>query len=386
VIRLLLALLILSFGFCAYKPVPDSHITFDLTSPGLASDTFVYITGSVDQLGSWNPGKVKMEPLGDHKWRKQIVVNNVSVIEFMYTLGSWDREGANASGEPLPNLSLPVSGDATTNDKIGFWTKKGHKLGFQGQITGTVEYHRAMKGDGLRDRDVVVWLPPDYRTSRNRRYPVLYMNDGQNAFDPATSSFGVDWQADEIADRLIRSKEIPPLIIVGIYNTADRTAEYSPGVKGTAYMNFVVNRLKPFIDKTYRTKPDRLNSFVCGSSMGGLISFMLPCEYPEVFSAGICMSPAFVEPNKAKPQWDYIADFLASPIQKAPLFFYIDLGGVGLEQILQPGFDKMITVLKAKGYREHKDFELVKDPAARHSEADWAKRLPNALKLVLNRR
>jgi len=364
-------------------PLPDIRVNFVLNSPDLPGDTTVFITGSVEQLGSWNPGRVKMDSLGGHRWQKEIRVENPGLIEYKYTLGSWDREGAGPTGAPLQNLSVQVKGDTTTDDLILLWTKAGQKPTFHGQITGTVEYHRAMKGEGLRDRDVVVWLPPDYKQSSKRRYPVLYMQDGQNAFDPATSAFGVDWQADETVDGLIRAHQIPPLIIVGIYNTRDRTPEYSPGEKGTAYMNFVVNKLKRFIDSTYRTKPDRRNTFVCGSSMGGLISFMLAWEHSDVFSGAICMSPAFLDPSAAHPQWNYVSDFLNSSTKKPPIFFYIDIGGIGVDQILGPGVDKMIAALKTKGFREGKDFVFFKDPAAHHSEADWAKRLPNAFKLVL---
>ena len=352
-----------------------------MTSPDLPSDTAVFITGSIEAIGSWNPGAVKMEPLGDHKWHKVIQLAKQGSIEYKYTLGSWEREGADAKGLPLQNLSVQVNGDTVTDDKILAWTKSGAKPVIHGQITGTVEYHRAMKGPWLKDRNVVVWLPPNYKEDANQRYPVLYMQDGQNAFDPATSAFWVDWQADESADRMIRAKEIPPLIIVGIYNTADRTAEYSPSRLGGAYEHFVVDILKPFIDKTYRTKTGPENAFVCGSSMGGLISFMLAAEYPNVFSAAICMSPAFLDPGD-HPKWNYVADFLRAPAAKGPVRFYIDIGGIGLEQTLRPGVDQMLRALQSKNYKEGNDYQFVSDPIARHSESDWAKRLPNALKFL----
>ena len=360
------------------------HVTFVLTSPNLPSDTQVYITGTVEQLGTWNPGKVRMESKGNHTWTKEISINRPLSIEYKYTLGSWEREGAGADGAPLSNFVANISGDTTIKDSVLFWTKGARQKVLHGQITGTVRYHRGLKGAGIQDRDLIVWLPPDYEADVSRHYPVIYMHDGQNIFDPATSAFGVDWSIDETADKLIKNKSIEPVIVVGIYNTNDRMKEYTPGQKGTAYTNFVVKTVKPFIDSTYRTKPDRKNTIVGGSSAGGTISFMLVWEHPDVFSKAICMSPAFRNPLAAGG-WNYVKVVQRSNAVKKDMFFYIDNGGVGLESQLQPGIDEMLTGLKAKGYVEGKDFVFVHDPTAKHFEADWAKRFPKALTLVLGR-
>jgi len=102
---------------------------------------------------------------------------------------------------------------------------------FTGKITGELRYHPAMQGDGIRERNVIVWLPPDYHNNTDSTYSVLYMHDGQNIIDPATSFIGVDWQIDESVDSLIRVGSIDPMIVVGIYNTDDRLYEYTPGRK-----------------------------------------------------------------------------------------------------------------------------------------------------------
>ncbi|MCK7520815.1 MAG: alpha/beta hydrolase-fold protein [Ignavibacteriales bacterium] len=137
-----------------------------------------------------------------------------------------------------------------------------------------------------------MWLPPSYELNLEKRYPVLYMHDGQNVFDPATSSFGYDWRADEVADSLINAETINEIIIVGIYNTTDRGFEYSYSPLGYKYMDFVVSKLKPFIDSEYRTLPDAENTAVAGSSLGALITFMLSWNYPDVFSKAACFSSA----------------------------------------------------------------------------------------------
>jgi predicted alpha/beta superfamily hydrolase len=359
------------------------RLTFILTSPDLPSDTPVYITGSVEQLGSWNPGRVKMEPQGNHTWTKEITLSGPLSIEYKYTLGTWEREAANANGSPLSNLVVDASQDKTVRDTVLFWTKGPRQRVNIGQITGTVRYHRGLKGAGLRDRDLVVWLPPGYDADKSRRYPVLYMHDGQNIFDPVTSAFGVDWSIDETADDLIKKKSIEPIIIVGIYNTSDRMKEYTPGDKGTLYMNFVVQTVKPLIDTTYRTKPDRKHTIVGGSSAGGIISFMLVWEHSDIFSKALCMSPAFKSVSPGG--WDYTQVVRTSNGPKQSIFLYIDNGAIGLDSQLQPGIDAMLTMLKAKGYAEGKDFVFVHDPAAKHSEGDWAKRFPKALMLMLAR-
>lgn len=256
--------------------------------------------------------------------------------------------------------------------------------GFQGQITGVVKYHPAVKSNDLLERNLIVWLPPNYDENPDQRYPVLYMHDGQNIFDPSTSFIGIDWQIDETADSLIRLGEIPPVIIVGIFNTSDRTVEYTPGEKGSAYMDFVVNTVKPLIDNTYRTQSERENTFVGGSSAGGIISFMLVWEYPEIFSKAICMSPAFRNPDGFNYQFNYVTTVQNTESVPDNVFFYMDNGGVDLEALLQPGIDEMLLALDAKGFRLDTDFVFVKDPEATHNEAAWAKRFPDALKIILN--
>ncbi len=353
------------------------RINFILNSPDLSPDTAVFIAGGHEQLGNWNPGKIKMNYSGNHTWTYQITLNRPLSIEYKYTLGSWEREAANANGSALANFNAKITKDTTIKNDIYFWTKGGAKRTIESHVTGKVAYHKAMKGTGINDRDIIVWFPPGYETEKTKRYPVLYMHDGQNIFDPATSAFGVDWKIDETFDSLIRKKFIPPMIVVGIYNTPDRTREYGQGEKGKAYMEFMVRKLKPFIDSAYRTKRDAKSTWVGGSSMGGLISFMLAWEYPKVFSKAICMSPAFKISSI-----DYVKVVNQSTRKSNGQSFYIDNGGVGLESQLQPGIDEMIKALKAKGFRQNKDYFLIIDPEAKHFESAWAERFPEALLML----
>jgi predicted alpha/beta superfamily hydrolase len=375
---LMTLLLLLLFPVVNAQQVKPYKIEFVLVSPSLADDSSVYICGNLNQLAGWNPSSLKMKNRGNHTWSFTINSSNAIPVEYKYTLGSWQREGANADGIPLSNFIIKVTSDTVVNDNVFFWLNNT-KRKITGQITGEVRYHQKLSGKGIQNRDVIVWLPPDYNDNEKNRYPVLYMEDGQNIFDPLTSAFGVDWQIDETADSLIRNKIIEPIIIVGIYNTKDRMSEYTPG-GGTAYMDFVVKTVKPFIDNNYRTLPDRKNTLTGGSSAGGTISFMLLWNYPSVFSGAICMSPAFKIQNI-----DLVKEVSAYSGKRKPVKIYIDNGGKGLEERLQPGVDEMIKALEIKGYRRNKNLFLISAPDAEHNEAAWAKRMPEALKIMVGK-
>ncbi len=372
---LFLFLGILNHGF-----TQEVRVSFRLYAPGLPDTSSVFIAGSLPQLGNWNPSRVKMEFAGNHEWKKEIIFSQTLNVEYKYTLGSWEREAATDKGLPLPNFSATLFNGRSVRDTVQYW-KNGAIRMVNGQVTGIVKYHQALKGEGIRERDIIVWLPPGYDPMSKNRYPVLYLQDGQNVFDPVTSAFGTDWQVDETADSMIRRGSVVPMIIVGIYNTVERSIEYIPSDKGKLYRRFMVNRLKPFIDSAYKTKPGRRHNFIGGSSAGGILAFMMVWEYPDVFSKAICMSPAFRLPGSSLTGWNYVST-VKSDTKRKKVFFYIDNGGIGLEQRLQPGVDEMLKALTDKGYKAVRDFIYVSDPNAKHNEEAWARRFPYALKLL----
>lgn len=348
-----------------------------LYAPNLPDTTQVYIAGDIAQLGNWNPSLVTMQSLGNHKWVKKIAPQSGASIEYKFTLGSWQKEGLDKDGNAFSNFSINTIKVKKKTDTIYKWAKRSKKI--VGQITGQVKYHKQMQGDGILDRDIIVWLPPNYESDIDKNYGVIYMHDGQNIFDPATSSFGIDWQIDETCYKRIKTNKMNPIIVVGIYNTADRNADYSPGKKGVAYMNFIIEKLKPFIDKTYRTLPSRENTVIGGSSMGGLISMMLVWEHSDVFSKAICMSPAF-----KIGRFDYVKTIRAYKGSKKDIKIYIDNGGIGLETQLESGINSMTKALKEKNYLEYKDYIYIKENDAKHNEAAWASRFPMALNFIYN--
>jgi enterochelin esterase-like enzyme len=344
-------------------------IKFFVVSKNLPDSVKIYITGNDSQLGNWNPGAVEMNKVNDSTWEKEFDFSLDKRIEFKFTQGTWKEEALNDDKSIPENKILIIKEDTAVSFNVKYWGSH-HKGKVIGQITGNVEYIRNLKGEGLKPRDVIVWLPPGYKQEKSERYPVLYMQDGQNIIDPQTANFGVDWRIDETADSLIKAGEIKKIIVVGIYNTANRFSEYAPTDTGNLYMEFVVNKLKPLIDKEYRTLPDAKNTAVGGSSLGGLISFMLAWNYTDIFSKAICFSPAF-----DIDEYKFINPVKSYTGPKKPLKIFINIGTVGLEDSLMKGVDEMLEVLKEKGYQSGKDLMFYKDENAMHSEAYWAKQV-----------
>ena len=236
-----------------------------------------------------------------------------------------------------------------------------------------MKIHTQMAGEGILPRDVIVWLPPSYPRDPHRRYPVLYMHDGQNVFDPATSFAGAHWRVGEESARLIADGSLRELIVVAAYNTPDRRDEYNATRKGEAYMRWVVERLKPFVDRTYRTDPAPGQTAVMGSSMGGLISFLMAWNYPDTFGQAACLSPAF---SYVSNLTDRIAAYDGPP---KPIRIYIDNGGVDLDAKLQPGCEAMVAALKKQGFKDGENLEVFYDPKAEHNERAWANRVHRPL-------
>lgn len=351
----------------------QKKITFEVLTDKIDDTSSVYITGNHAELGEWNPSVMMLNKKENNKWSITLPFSINTTLEFKFTLGSWGNEALDENGNAQKNKILVVKNDTTVTFSVKKWgEQKNHR--FFGQITGNVKYHRNMTGDKIKSRDIIVWLPPNYESNKDKRYPVLYANDGQNLVDPSSSAFGVDWQIDETADSLIRQGKMEEIIIVGIYNTTDRTKEYMTMDTGYAYMNFIVNKLKPFIDSSYRTLPDRANTAIMGSSSGGTISFMLHWVHNDVFGKAACLSPAFKVFN-----YDVITPYVNEKAEHKDLRLYMDDGGHGIDEKLIPGIKEMVKALKLNGYKEDKNYEFLYFPDDDHNEISWAKRLSNPL-------
>jgi predicted alpha/beta superfamily hydrolase len=367
--------MLFNFGF-----LQAQTITFRVEAPETtpARDT-IYITGSHNQLGNWNPKKVPLQKKSSRMWETTLRFPANAHLEYKITRGSWQTEATNPDGTIPGNSLLEVTRDSVVNIHIPNWRDILYKV--EGGITGTVKYHPRFRSKKLNyDRDLIVLLPPSYNERKQKRYPVIYMHDGQNVFDPSTAYIGVDWQIDEVADSLWRKGELAEFIVVGIYNSPDRMEEYARTAKGEAYMNFIIHVLKPFIDRTYRTLPDRQHTAVMGSSMGGLISFYLVWLHPEVFYQAACLSASFLWKNG-----DSLHMVKDDNGTKKDIRIYFDNGSIGGEGQMTPYYKMMRDLLVAKGFTLGEDLEYFYDEGADHSERAWAKRVWRPVKFMFGK-
>lgn len=237
------------------------------------------------------------------------------------------------------------------------------------------------------ERTVIVYLPPGYHENSKHRYPVLYLQDGQNLFDPATAYVaGMDWRVDQTAEKLILDGKIEPLLIVGIYNNGEqRLAEYTPtrdgklgGGQAELYGRMLVEDVKPFIDGVYRTLGDPENTGLGGSSLGGLVSLYLGLLYPQTFGKLAILSPSV--------WWNHrsILNFLAHTITGPRPRIWLDIG-TQESRTAVPDTILLRNALLKNGWVLGKNLRFTKAPGARHEEAAWARRVGPALKFLFPR-
>lgn len=264
---------------------------------------------------------------------------------------------------------------------------------------GKLEIHKAFKSEVFPSRDITVWLPDDY--SIEKKYAVLYMHDGQMLFDKSTSWNHQSWNVDSVADAVQKAGHTRPFIVVGIDNRpTERLVEYMPRKAldyipegdtllakyrmedfiADNYLKFIVTELKPFIDKTYSTLPDRDNTFVMGSSMGGLISLYAICEYPDVFGGAGCVSThSLMIPENAPaevPVWsksllDYLADH--APTANSCLI-YMDCGDQTTDAHYASTQKALDEFFLSRGW-DDTHFQSLFFPGHAHDENSWESRL-----------
>jgi len=232
--------------------------------------------------------------------------------------------------------------------------------------------------------DFIVYLPPRYDAEPDWRYPVLYLQDGQNLFDPETSFIkGNYWRVGETADELIAAGEVEPLIIVGIYNTGPRRIEeYTPfqdvrlgGGRADAYGQMLVEELRPFVDYTYRTLPGAENCGMGGSSLGGLVSLYLGLRYTWVFRKLGVMSPSVWWRDRA------ILKTVVQIGRKPDLRIWLDVGTHEGRRALSD-VRALKKALIQKGWKRGKDLAYTEVQGGEHSELAWAPRVAPMLKFL----
>jgi enterochelin esterase-like enzyme len=257
--------------------------------------------------------------------------------------------------------------------------------------TGDLRLHEFRSRIFRNTRFLRVWLPPGYDDAENseRHYPVLYLNDGQNLFEAATSFTGVEWQVDETADRLIREGTVPPLIVVGMdHATNDRLREYVPHrsmhpmmvrVQGRRYPDFLMKEVMPFVERTFRVATSPENTGLGGSSLGALIALYTVMTRPGVFGRLLLESPALWASNRQAikesrsvriwPERIYLAAGTA------------EAGSAERDRTVVDDVRELAAILRRAVLSERRLRLVIKDGAG-HSEGAWAERFPEALQFL----
>lgn len=279
---------------------------------------------------------------------------------------------------------------------------------------GIVELYENFASANVQPRNVGIWLPQHY--SPKKKYAVLYMHDGQMLFDSTITFNKTEWGVDECLTQLIREGKIKNTIVVGIWNTKEnRHQEYFPqkAYEGLSkedkekvekslekiglpkefkpnsdnYLKFIVEELKPFIDNTYSTIQNKENTFVAGSSMGGLISMYAICEYPHIFGGIACLSThwpgTFEAEDNPIPEsfYTYLKEKLPEPKN---IKIYFDYGTVDLDAMYPPLQAKVDEIMRSKGYTKE-NWITQKFEGENHSENAWKKRLHIPMEFLLKR-
>lgn len=334
----------------------------------------LFLAGDGPLLGDWSPRGVPLTA-GEGVYRASLALPPDFRGHFLVTPGNWRNVEGSASGHERPPRAL--RGDLPRAEAV---------VEHWGQ--SSVDYHPEFRSRFLpHARTVSVWLPPGYGLEPERRYPVFYMHDGQNLFDPHTAFAGNPWWADEVAEREVRAGRVPPLIIVGVANTPARLDEYGPRRDSDTarnYGRFLVEEVKPFIDSTYRTVGGPEHTAVGGSSMGGLISLHLCKWHPTVFGKCAAMSPSL--------WWDreyFLRNVAVSPAWLSRCRVWLDVGEYEGGTAAGSAATASRTARLARLFERHglkggEQFVYAEVPGAGHNEGSWGARFDRVLRYLFN--
>jgi pullulanase len=337
----------------------------------------VYIAGN---FNGWDPAnsEYRLSKTDNDLWHISLTVPP-GKKEFKFTLGSWGRVEVAENGDDIDNREvLPEGIDLISTYDVKAWAEPGRVSNITGDVRVIDDFIMPQLD---RTRRIWIYLPPGYEQSR-KRYPVLYMHDGQNLFADSTS-FSGEWGVDETLERMIADGSVPPMIVVGIENSQYRLSEYSPfdfEYKGmhkglaSAYVRFIVETLKPYIDEHFRTKPGRKFTAIAGSSMGGLVSVYAAVTYQNVFSKVGALSSSFGVCR------DDLVDYILAHPKKYIIRFWLDLGSEESEEMEYDVNQRpVIDALLAAGWKDNREVKFTLYEGARHHERYWRNRFSDVL-------
>ncbi|HSV14950.1 MAG TPA: alpha/beta hydrolase-fold protein [Tepidisphaeraceae bacterium] len=386
----------------ASKPV---QVDFAVSVPGdTPKDQIIYLSGSVPALGNWDAAGVPMQRQDDGKWHAKVTV--LSGIDYGYkvTRGTWGTVETDAKGAAIADHSLNVEGPRAMDVSVAEWIDHGQAVPGRVTMTGDLRLTKNFPSKLLNNtRTLIVYLPPGYDQNTADRYPVLYMQDGQNLFDEATSFAGVEWKMDEAAQALIGQGEASPFIVVGIYNTPQRTGEFTPPTMadaagsasdhtpahGDLYARFVIEEVKPFIDQTYRTQTDRAHTLIGGAALGGLEALYTAQSHSDIFGQVIALSP-WLRQNDKKLVPQFVGDGKWLHSERLYASMGTDPGDNGNNYPGGPTAAvadgaELAQALKSAGLQPDKDFVYREIKGGHQDEPSWQAEIGDVLKWVFAR-
>ncbi len=376
----LLAIAFLALAARADEPRSGLDVTVEVP-PGTKGTVHVALDMKVEGKDAWAPDGVPLQRAADGKhWRGFVPAKDGSTVEWKLTRGGWDTVEKAEDGGEVKNRSTKVSGVTKVSVKVAHWADEGAAAEGAAQVSSSVV------SLGFTKRPVFVWLPPGYEKDASRRYPVIYVLDGQNQFDPKRSFQGVTWGLDTAGEAHVAAGR-EAFIAVAIDNAREgRADEYLPsrvkGKNGEAggkleeFVTFLLEEIKPLVDQKFRTKPGADDTGIMGSSFGGMAAFHIGWKHPDHFRRVAAVSASFWWNKKETKA------LIEATKEKPPIKLWVDMGtreepkdAAASEAHIAGGREIRDACLKL-GFVEGKDFHYTEDEGAIHHESAWRKRVP----------
>jgi predicted alpha/beta superfamily hydrolase len=383
-------------------------VRFRVSVPdGTPRDATLFLAGNTEQLGPWQPNAFALKRVDANAFVGEIELPIGFELQYKVTRGSWATVEKTLGGGEISNRIWNVREDVYVDIAVAAWATR--RAVRPTSATGDLRWmefpSRILDGN----RRVTVWLPEEYASQPEMRYPVVYLLDGQNCFDASRAAFGVEWCADETARDLIERCKIRPFMMVAIDNSPNRMSEYTAaretpvskdgtdsnpiGGGADRMLAFLADELKPKIDQTFRTRPERESTMVIGSSLGGLFVLHAVQTRGDLFGGGAAMSPSLFWANaaalRAVESWPATAATAPGTSSSegseraiGPQRLWIDIGtSEGKSASGQKQAVELVVRLEQLLKERVGDRLVLRTsiiPDAQHHESAWAERLPDA--------
>lgn len=390
-------------GGLGAQPGGDVEVTIRVVVAGpLPPGESLFLSGNHPRLGGWNPAGLPLQRVSDDCFETTITVARATRLLFKATRGTWSTVETSGDGKERPNRALLADQSQTVELRVDGWADQTRSTGLRRGVVGDLRVWYETSIDPARA--IRVWLPPGYgkpdAAGMTNRYPVLYLLDGQNLFDSASSAIGIEWQVDETLTREISGGALPAMIVVGIDNSSKRFEEYTAvafefgdqprGGESSGFINWMSDVLKAHIDHRFDTLPGRESTWIGGSSLGGLCAMQAVLSRDDVFSRGLVLSPSVFwgGPRLTEETLTQLArvthpvrlwfDFgdaegATAEVAKANLRRYLD-------------FQKDVLAVTEAGVSDRIQATFEINPGGTHSERTWRDRFPVGLKEIVKAR